>query len=371
MNPSSSSSFLSRRLIGSALLLLLVVLAFSIVQPFLASIAWAAILCYVTWPLYLKLRALLHNRHNLAALLMTTLLALALVAPLAWLVLLLEGELVDLYFALQKQLATGSIVLPESVRTFPLLGPELEKLVARFSASPDALRMELSKYAAHWRADITTLIGGVGKNLAKLGFALLTAFFLYRDGEKLMAQISLAIRRLVGGNHERDYIQAAGATTRAVVYGIVLTALAQGVLAGIGYWIFGAPSPIFLAAITTLMALVPFATPFAWGGVALWMAANGDPWGGLGVALWGMLLVSWIDNIIRPLVISSAAQIPFLVVMFGVLGGLAAFGMVGLFIGPVVLAILLAVWHEWLEDRSGNTQPPAPQPVPDGRERDV
>ncbi|MFZ5756757.1 MAG: AI-2E family transporter [Pseudomonadota bacterium] len=355
---------LPRRIISGALLFLLVALAFSIVQPFLASIAWALILCFVTWPLYERLRRRLGNRHNISALVMTLLLASALVLPMAWLVLLLEGELVNLYAALQKQLANGPIVLPEGVRELPVVGAQLQELAERFGSSPDALKAELSHYANEWRTDITKLIGGVGKNLAKLGFALLTAFFVYRDGERLLAQVTAAIRRLVG-DRERDYMQAAGATTRAVVYGIVLTALGQGILAGIGYWIFGAPSPIFLAAITAIVALIPFGTPFAWGAVAIWLAVNGQVVEGIGLALWGTFLVSWVDNIIRPLVISSATQIPFILVMFGVLGGLAAFGMVGLFIGPVVLAVLLAVWREWLEERT------AMQGQVETKERDV
>lgn len=339
----------SRRVMSGVLLALLGVLAFNVVEPFLASIAWALILCYVTWPLYAKLRAGLGNRRNISALLMTLLLAGALVAPLAWLVLLLEGELVNLYFTLQKQLAAGPVVLPAQLRNLPIIGSELDSLVSRLGASPEALKVELSHYINSWRDDITAFIGGAGKNLAKLAFALLTAFFVYRDGESLLEQFSTAIRRVVG-DRQQQYMAAAGATTRAVVYGIFATALAQGVLAGIGYWIFGAPGPVFLAALTTLIALIPFGTPFAWGGVALWMALSGDWWGGIGLAIWGTVLVSWIDNIIRPLVISSATQIPFILVMFGVLGGLAAFGMVGLFIGPVVLAVLLAVWREWLEE---------------------
>ncbi len=341
-------STLPRRALLGVLLLGLVVLAFRIVQPFLASIAWALILCYVTWPLYLRLRARLGERHNLAALLMTALLAAALVLPLAWLVLLLEGELVSLYQALGSKLASGALVLPENVRQLPVIGEEIERLVQRLGNSPDALRDESARLVSVWREEITALVGGVGKNLAKLGFALLTAFFIYRDGEALLAQVIAGMRLLVG-NRERDYIDAAGATTRAVVYGIVVTAIAQGILAGIGYWIFGAPSPLFLAAVTMLVAMIPFGTPFAWGSIAVWMAISGDFWGGVGLAAWGTFLVSWVDNVIRPLVISSATQIPFIIVIFGVLGGLAAFGAVGLFIGPVVLAVALAVWREWLE----------------------
>lgn len=338
---------LPRRVIIGLLLLVLVVLAFRIISPFIPSIAWSLILCYVTWPLHARLRERLGGRRNLAALLMTGLLAAALVIPMAWLVLLLEREMVALYQQLVQSLAAGPITLPESIRTLPILGREMQQLADRISETPDALREHLSHLLSLWRGEITDLLGGVGKNLAKLGFALLTAFFVYRDGEALLEQVKRGINQLIG-ERTGDYLQAAGATTRAVVFGIVLTAIAQGVLSGIGYWLFDVPSPVFLAAVTTVIALIPFGTPFAWGGAALWLLFNGDLWNAIGLALWGTLLVSWVDNIIRPLVISSATQIPFIIVMFGVLGGLASFGMVGLFIGPVVLAVVLAVWREWL-----------------------
>lgn len=347
---------LPRRLIIGLLLALLALLAFRVIQPFIPSIAWALILCYVTWPLYARLRDRLHGRRNVAALLMTLGMAAALVLPLAWLLVMLEGELVSMYQLLVGKLADGALVLPEHIRSLPVIGEELQRLAAMIGDSPQALNEQLSHLASAWRGEITGLVGGVGRNLAKLGFALLTLFFVYRDGEALLLQVSAGIRRLVG-ERERDYLHAAGATTRAVVFGIVLTALAQGFIAGIGYWIFDAPSPVFLAAVTTVIALIPFGTPFAWGGVVLWLLAQGQVFDAVGLLLWGVLIVSWVDNIVRPLVISSATQIPFIIVMFGVLGGLAAFGMVGLFIGPVVLAVLLAVWREWLGGQV-NQQPP-------------
>ena len=348
MNNIDHAATLPRRALIGVLLFGLVILAFRIVQPFIASIAWALILGYVTFPLYARLRTRLGGRANLSATLMTLFLAASLVLPMAWLVLLLEGELVDLYQALGTKLANGSLVLPDNVRNLPVVGAEIQRIIERLGTSPDALAKEGARLVGLWRDDLGALIGGVGKNLAKLGFALLTVFFVYRDGEKFLAQIVAGMRKLVG-DRERDYVEAAGATTRAVVYGIVVTAIAQGVIAGIGYWIFGAPGPLFLAAVTMLIAMIPFGTPFAWGSVAVWMVINGDFWGGFGLFIWGMLLVSWIDNFIRPMVISSATQIPFIIVIFGVLGGLAAFGAVGLFIGPVVLAVTLAVWREWLD----------------------
>jgi predicted PurR-regulated permease PerM len=147
------------------------------------------------------------------------------------------------------------------------------------------------------------------------------------------------------------YLVAVGDTVKAVVYGIVLAALAQATLAGVGYAFAGLHAPLLLGAVTFLVALIPFMVPFVWGGASLWLLLKGESAAALGRFIWGLTAVSWIDNIVRPLVISGATRIPFLLVMFGVLGGLAAFGLVGLFIGPVILAVLIAIWREWLIDQ--------------------
>jgi predicted PurR-regulated permease PerM len=124
------------------------------------------------------------------------------------------------------------------------------------------------------------------------------------------------------------------------------------VLAGIGYWFAGLPAPVFLAVVTTLSALIPFAVPLIWGGASVWLLITGHTAAAIGLGLWGTVAVSWIDNVVRPMVISGATRIPFLLVLFGVLGGLAAFGLVGLFVGPVILAVALAIWREWLLENS-------------------
>ena len=155
----------------------------------------------------------------------------------------------------------------------------------------------------------------------------------------------------------------------------------QGVLAGVGYAVAGAPSPLILTLMTILIAFIPFGTPFAWGGVVVYMLAQGHVGPALGLLVWCVVVVSWVDNIIRPALISGATELPFLVVMFGVLGGLTAFGMVGIFVGPVLLAVLLGLWHEWLDPQlspgavarsavdSDSASPAALPPVIDKRQR--
>lgn len=350
-----------RRLMLAFFLGGLLLLAFQVLQPFLVPVAWAGILVYVTWPLYQRLRRQLGGRSTLSALCMTLLLALVLILPLVWVLLLLRSELGGAYQHLSAQLSGGHLVLAPELQRIPWIGSELQAFFDRLNADPDAFKAEL-KNGTDWIMNHAgSLAGGVGRNLAKLGLAIFTAFFFYRDGETFIAQIREVLRQILDERIDH-YLQAMGATARAVVYGIVLTAFAQGFLSGIGYAVAGVENPVFFGAVTTLVAMIPFGTPFAWGGICVWLFLDGHTWAAIGLAIWGTVVVSWIDNIIRPLVISSATRIPFLLVMFGVLGGLAAFGMIGLFLGPVILAVMLAVWREWLEQANQKTESPSQSP---------
>lgn len=349
MSATPASFHIPRRVMLALFLGGLLLLAFKVLQPFLAPVAWAGILVYVTWPFYVRLRTRLGERGTLSALCMTALLALVLILPLVWVLLLLRSELGDAYLRLSQQLGHGQFVVPPEIRSIPWLGQEITAFFDRLNANPDAFKTELKGWTDWLVNHAGSLAGGVGRNLAKLGLAIFTAFFFYRDGEAFIAQLRAVLRQILDSRIDH-YLEAIGSTARAVVYGIVLTALAQGLLAGIGYAVAGVESPVFFGAVTTLIALIPFGTPFAWGSICVWLFLDGQTWPAIGLALWGTLVVSWVDNIIRPLVISSATRIPFLLVMFGVLGGLAAFGMIGLFMGPVILAVIMAVWREWLED---------------------
>lgn len=360
MAPEDAAASIPRRIILSLLLGGLVVLGYLVLSWFIVPAVWAAILAYVTWPVYARLRKLLRGPAMSSALLMTLLLTAAFVLPLLWLIALLQAEFVVAYQAGSAYMAEGPHRLPDFVLRLPWIGDRLQAFIDQFTTNPDALRAQLANWGQQWLGELGDLIGGVGRNAVKLGFALLTVLFIYRDGESLLAQVRRVLRRFLGGRVD-GYIAAIGNTTKAVLYGLVLTALAQGALAGLGYWAAGVRAPVLFGAFTALIALMPFGTPFVWGSLGAWLLFTGQTLEGVGLLLWGTLVVSSVDNLIRPLVISSATQIPFLLVMFGVIGGLAAFGLIGMFLGPVIVAVLLAVWREWLEDqRPGNSgAPPA------------
>jgi predicted PurR-regulated permease PerM len=346
-----------RRLLVSGLILGIVLLTFSVLQPFIVPLIWGGILAYVSWPLNLRFLRLTGGRSGLAALLTTMLVTTAIVVPLVWLILLLRSEAVSAYAQVQTFLASKPS-LPPALRNLPGIGDWAQQLLQQLSADPTTIREQVVRMLEQSSLEVSRLIGGVGRNAAKLFFAVLSMFFLLRDGPRLMRE-ARAILEGILGPRVHAYLDAVGATTQAVVYALILGALAQGAAAGIGYWIFGVKAPVLMGAVTVLVALIPFGAPMVWGSLAAWMLITGNLLAGIGLTLWGLLLVSWVDNIVRPLVISNATRMPFLLVVFGVLGGVLAFGLVGLFIGPVLLAVSLAIWREWLEEHQAPTSLPA------------
>ena len=340
---------IARRVILGILLGGLLVLSYAVLQPFIVPVAWAGIIAYATWPLYRRLRASMRRYPTLAALLMTLMLTAALVLPALWLASLLRTELGTAISTVTGAIRAGTLALPDFIRNLPWAGDALQRLLEQLTGDPENFGTQMNTWVRQGLDQAVALIGDVGRNAAKLGFALITVFFFYRDGDKVLIQVQKVLRRFLGERVD-GYLVAVGSMTKAVVWGLVATALAQGVVAGLGYWWAGVAAPILLSAVTALIAMIPFGTPFAWGSIGIWLLISGDTVGGIGLLLWGALVVSWVDNLVRPLVISNATRIPFVLVMFGVLGGLAAFGLVGLFLGPVVLAVLMAVWREWMEE---------------------
>jgi predicted PurR-regulated permease PerM len=343
-----------RRLITVVLLAGLVLLGERVMEPFIVPLLWAAILAFVSWPAYERLLRACGGRGIIAALLMTAAVTAAVIAPLAWLAVVLRLEVVHAYHNTQELLA-GGVQWPPALLRVPWLGDQLRELTLRVAQDPHALGLELRKVTDHSFDQIAHVLGGITRNVVKLVFAVVSLFFVYRGGRSFASQLADLLEQVLGPR-VHNYLDAIGQTVKAVVYGLVLAALVQGVLVGLGYWIAGAGAPVFLAALTTVCGLIPFAVPALLIGVVLWLVVSGHTVAGVALGVWGGLVVGWTDHIVRPFLISREAQIPFLLVLFGVLGGLAAFGLVGLFIGPVILAVLLAIWREWLLE--GRPQPP-------------
>lgn len=348
-----SKELIIQRLLAISLLVVLFVLCFMVVQFFIVPALWAAIIAYVTYPLYNFFYKKVRLSSGMSAAIMTVSISLLIGIPLVVGVFVLQQEALSLYGTLIYRLKAGYVDLPNSIKDLPVIGQQIKDILWEINKNPESSMLALKQWIQSHLYYGKVAMDVIFSSLAKMGMALMTLFFFYRDGTSLIKQIRQALRNIIG-NRIDGYIDSVGATTQAVVYGIGLTALAQALLAGVGYVVAGAPSPILLMLLTFVVALIPFGTPFAWGGVALWLLTQGETTAGIGLALWGIFVISWVDNLIRPIVISGATRIPFIIIFIGVLGGLTAFGFVGLFIGPVVLAIGLAVWREWISQHKND-----------------
>ena len=332
------------------LIFILFYLSFQVLKYFIVPVLWAAIIAYITWPLYHSVQKLCGPRPTLSATLMISMVVLVVGIPLTFAIFMLQHEGRNLFYELQRQVFSGHLDVPQFIRDLPIIGKEVTRTLKEINTDPNSIVQNVSGWFQSHLNYGRLVLSEISKNIFKLCFAVMSLFFFYRDGQTILNQVSKALEMVIGPRIHH-YLDTISETTRAVVYGVGLTAIAQALLAGLSYFVAGVPNPMVLTIVTFIFALIPFGPPVAYSAVSLWLFSQGQTIEAIGVMVWGVCVVSTADNVIRPLVISGATQIPFLLIMFGVLGGLASFGMVGLFVGPVILAVLLAIWREWLHEQ--------------------
>lgn len=332
------------------LIFILFYLSFQVLKYFIVPVLWAAIIAYITWPLYHSVQKLCGPRPTLSATIMISMVVLVVGIPLTFAIFMLQHEGRNLFYELQRQVFSGHLDVPQFIRDLPIIGKEVTRTLKEINTDPNSIVQNVSGWFQSHLNYGRLVLSEISKNIFKLCFAVMSLFFFYRDGQTILNQVSKALEMVIGPRIHH-YLDTISETTRAVVYGVGLTAIAQALLAGLSYFVAGVPNPMVLTIVTFIFALIPFGPPVAYSAVSLWLFSQGQTIEAIGVMAWGVCVVSTADNVIRPLVISGATQIPFLLIMFGVLGGLASFGMVGLFVGPVILAVLLAIWREWLHEQ--------------------
>lgn len=328
------------------LLAMLLSLGILVLRPFLVSMTWALIIAYVSWPVHQRMQSLTNHRRSISALLTTSLVTVVLVVPILLLALPLSRESVEFAHRMAAWFSDQHHTLPRLASSVPWLGVWLQAAADDIGRDARESRALLAQWGNHAMGAAAQLAANAGRNALKFGFAVLTLFFVYRDGRTVLDQLRLVFEPLLGKRFD-VYLASIGEVCRAVAYGVVLTATAQGTAAGIGYWVAGVEAPLLLSVLTALAALFPFGTPFVWVPVGLALLLDGRLWAGVGLLAWGTLAISGIDNLVRPLLISGGTRMPFLLAVFSILGGITAFGFVGFFLGPIVVATLLAVWREW------------------------
>ena len=334
--------------------LLLGIALFKIVQPFFGPLLWAIFIAFLLYPLHVWLTRRLKGRAQLSAALLTVLTLIVLVGPLAALSAAFAAQVGDLLQQVQSTVADQTRNNVFDLTKVPWISDTLGWLDGTFGISVAQIRgyvVEASRAVLQSLASLggKVFIGAFG---AVFGFVLIMfmLFFFIRDGAGMVA----TLRELIPMSRQQKakLFDHLAAVTRALVYGTGLTALIQGTLVGIAFLIVGLPSALVFGVIAALAALLPFGgTALVWIPAAIVLAAQGR-WGATAfMVIWGALLVSLVDNVVRPLLVSGRAPVGTLTVFIGVLGGIAAFGAIGLFLGPVVLALIIALLEFAIELR--------------------
>jgi len=328
--------------VGAALLLLAATLL--ILRDFLVPMAWAAIAAFMSWGAYARVRDLT-GRPALTAALFTVMFLILFALPAGWLIVVLAEQSIRLLRYTNEWIASGS-PLPDWITTNRFIGPRLDEIRNAIPAANE-LGPHVAQAARALSGTAASMATGIAQGLFDFVMTMITLFVFYAEGEGLLAHT----RRLLAAlfpERPPEFIDHIGRVVRAVVIAVLGTAVVQGAIASIGFMIFGVPSPIALGALTALLAFVPGGVVLVWGGAAIWLWSSGHVGAAIGMVVWGLVPIGSIDNVLRPIMISrsGAGDIPFLLVLLGVLGGLSAFGMLGLLLGPVVLTIAFTLVKE-------------------------
>ena len=334
------------RIARIALLALLVMGCALILRPFIAAILFAAIVCITTWPLYAGLLVRARGRSWLAAMVMTLILALVLVVPMALLTASLADVTPAAIDAIRALLEKAQVAPPEWLKKIPLAGEQLDAYWHRLAESREELTALLRRLYDPAREFIVKAGAIFAEGVLQLVLTLFIAFFFYRDGPALAGRLRNLSQRLAGDLGEQMLLLSQG-TINGVMIGIVGTAIAQAVVALIGFLLAGVPGALLLAALTFFLSMVPIGPPLVWGAAAFWLYNKGDVGWAIFMVLWGLLAISSVDNFVKPVLISRSASLPILLIALGVFGGVLAFGFVGIFVGPTLLALASVLLERW------------------------
>lgn len=329
---------------------LLAIGCFFILRPFLGAILFAGVLCYSTWPVHVWLRARLGGRSWLSALLLVLAIVLALAVPVA---LAAQGLIV--YSPAAVEAVRGfldqreTLTLPAFVRELPLVGSWLDDYWQVLMQSQAELVALAKQLAEPMKALLVAIGGAIGQGLVQVLIATFVAFFFYRDGERVQALLMGGMVRLAGHEHGGALAATAQAAVKGVVYGLLGTALVQAIVAAIGFVIAGVPGAAVLGALTFVLSLIPMGPVLAWGGAAAWLYAKGHAGWAIFMVVYGLAIISSVDNFVKPILMSRAGNLSMLLVVLGVFGGALAFGFIGLFVGPALLAVAWNLTKAWLD----------------------
>lgn len=378
------------QILGWAVLLLLLVGCVTVLKPFVSAVLWAVVLCFSLWPVHRWIARWLGGRRTLAALLTTLSIAIVLVVPVVVIGVSIAEDARALAGATRTWMEKGPPEPPWWIERVPLVGRQAREHWIEFAADAADLLRELKpvvdehpvsrstneavlpaesfgtespqvpplrspgesrivralkNLAISARSAMFQASLAIGRGVLEVVLSVFLTFFIFRDGAVVADRLMTGVVR-IAGERGKHLVDVAGRTVRGVVYGILGTALVQGVTAAIGFVIAGVPGAALLGLLTFFLSPVPVGPPLVWVPAVLWLYTQGSTGWAIFMLIWGMG-VSSVDNVVKPWLISQGSNMPFIVIFFGVIGGALAFGVVGVFLGPTLLAVSYRIVEEW------------------------
>ena len=334
------------RLLVQILLLVLFGASFWVMAPFWSALFWGAVLAFASWPLMRLLTRWLGGRESLAAGILTLGWMLLVAVPLVWLGFNLADHVRDAVALIKDIQVDGLPEAPTWLGSIPFVGERLVAMWDSIDQQGAALMVSIKPYlgqVGNWLLARSAQIGG---GILELTLSLVFVFFFYRDGPRLAMFVHRLLERLIG-ERAGYYIELVAGTVQRVVNGVIGTAAAQALLALIGFLIAGVPGALVLGIVTFLLSLIPMGPPLVWIPATAWLARKGDYTYAVFLGVWGTFVISGVDNVLKPYLISRGGNLPLVIVLLGVFGGLIAFGFIGLFIGPTLLAVAYSLLTDW------------------------
>lgn len=314
-----------------------------VLAPFLPAILFSVAIALSTWPAHARLLQRLRGRRLAASIASWLIVTTVVLVPAALLMLSFRDAASWLLGLIDEwRSGAGHGVLPQWLTHIPVVGDHVQRVWRDGMLDEPATRDLIAALAEPAQRMALATGKAVGSGLLQAMVAAVLLFFLYRDGDRLAHRVAAAAER-IGGAYARELLDRARDTVSGIMLSVVGAALAQATLATIGFYLAGVPNPFLLGTLTFALSLVPVGPPLIWGASALWLLQQSRPGWAVFMALYGLFGISSVDNVLKPLLISRTSRLPFALTLMGVIGGAFAFGIAGVFLGPVLLALSIEV----------------------------
>ena len=327
----------------------LIAASFLVVRPFLPAVIWATMIVVATWPTLRMVQARLWGRRSLAVAVMTLVLLASLALPLTLGTIAIVERADDVVTWARSLISRPLPPLPGWLTALPLVGKKLGVEWSKIASAPsDELAARVMPHVREVARWLITQAGSVGTLLLQFLLTVAVAAIFYAKGEAVGAGVQAFASRLAGGHGVNAVLLSAGAI-RAVALGIVVTAAVQALIGGIGLALSGVPHAVLLTCVMLMLGVAQIGPAPVLIGAVIWLFAGGDTFWGSVMVVWSLITMS-LDNVLRPYLIKRGANLPLLLIFAGVIGGLISLGIIGLFIGPVVLAVTYRLLESWISD---------------------